>query len=178
MASAKEKKWLNEYFQCWNATEAARRAGYKWPEKQGWQKKVKFSQEIEQHLKKGAMAADEVIYRLASHARSDLGAFLVKDGAQVAINWDKLVDAKLTHLVKSITPTKYGTRIEFHDAQAALVHLGKHHGLFTDKVKVTSWRDEVVELLRKKQITPEQVIDEFGSDIGSELVESASHRKI
>jgi len=120
------------------------------------------------------MPADEVLYRLASHARSDLGAFLVKDGNKITVDWDKLVEAKLTHLVKTVIPTTHGTRIEFHDAQAALVHLGRHHGLFTDKVKVTNWRDEVVELLRKKQITPEQVIDEFGNDIGSELVKSAS----
>jgi len=174
MATAKEKVWLEEFFQCWNATEAARRADYKWPNKVGPEKKKKFADKISERLRENAMPADEVLSRLASHARSDLGAFLVKDGDKVNVDWDKLVDARLTHLVKAIIPTSNGTRIEFHDAQAALVHLGRHHGLFTDKVKMTNWRDEVVDLLRKKQITPEQVIDEFGDETGNELVKSAS----
>lgn len=173
MTSQKEKRWLDEYFQCWNATEAARRAGYKWPDKQGWQKKVKFADAITERLRKSAMSADEVLHRLASHARSDLGAFLVKDGKKITVDWNKLVEAKLTHLIKSIAPTAHGTRIEFHDAQSALVHLGRHHGLFTDKVKVTNWQDEIVDLLRKDRITPGQVIDEFGDSIGAQLVESA-----
>ena len=46
MASPQEEDWLNEYFQCWNATEAARRVGYKWPNKVGPAKKQKFADEV------------------------------------------------------------------------------------------------------------------------------------
>jgi hypothetical protein len=37
------------------------------------------------------------------------------------------------HLVKGIKHTRYGDDIEFYDAQAALVHIGKHLGLFDDR---------------------------------------------
>jgi len=40
------------------------------------------------------------------------------------------------HLIKSIKPTQYGMAIEFHDAQAAKLQIGKYHKLFTDQSEV------------------------------------------
>lgn len=41
------------------------------------------------------------------------------------------------HLIKSIKPTQWGKAIEFYDAQAARMQIGKHHKLFTDKVEMS-----------------------------------------
>lgn len=65
----KERIWLNEYLKCWNATEAARRAGYKSPEKQGWQKKEKFADEIKKRVNDIAMSAEERLITLSEIAR-------------------------------------------------------------------------------------------------------------
>ncbi|HZU86872.1 MAG TPA: terminase small subunit [Anaerolineaceae bacterium] len=54
----------------------------------------------------------------------------------VSIDWDEL--KRRGHLVKKITPTRYGYAIELHDAQAALVHMGSYHQLFTKKIDLTS----------------------------------------
>jgi hypothetical protein len=165
MATAKEKVWLDEYFQCWNATEAARRAGYKWPNKYGPLKLKKLDAKIRRRLTENAMPADEVLSRLADHARSDVGPYIVAKDGVLCVDWDKLVEAKLTHLVKAIIPTRYGTRIEFHDAQAALVHLGRHHGLFTDKLAIKDWRKEA----QQQGINPDAIISDLATEFTSAM---------
>lgn len=40
-----------------------------------------------------------------------------------------------SRLIKSLDPTEFGVKITLHDAQAALVQLGRFHKLFTDKVE-------------------------------------------
>lgn len=56
---------------------------------------------------------------------------------QVAeLNWDAI--RANGHLVKSITNTRYGPRIELHDGQNALIQMGRHHKLFIDQSEVKS----------------------------------------
>lgn len=53
------------------------------------------------------------------------------------LNWEAI--QKHGHLVKSITNTKYGPRIELHDGQSALVQMGRYHKLFVDQAEVKSF---------------------------------------
>ncbi len=53
----------------------------------------------------------------------------------VELNWEAI--RANGHLIKSITNTKYGPRIELYDGQTARIQLGRHHGLFTDNQKVS-----------------------------------------
>ena len=81
-----------------------------------------------------AMGADEVLDRLGEQARADIGEMLTEDGTL------SLVQAKqlgLTRLIKSINDTDKGLRVELYSAQEALALLGKHHGLFLDKLALT-----------------------------------------
>ena len=71
------------------------------------------------------------------------------------------------------TKNANGVTVEFYDSQSALVHLGKYHALFVDRLKIETWRDEIVELLESGLIKPSQVIDELGEDLAVELFESA-----
>lgn len=41
------------------------------------------------------------------------------------------------HLIKEIKDGKDGLTVKLHDAQAALVHLGKHHGLFLERQELS-----------------------------------------
>ena len=53
------------------------------------------------------------------------------------VDMAKLKDKGLTHLIKKFKHNpKGGIEVEFYDAQSALVHLGKVHGLFIDRQKV------------------------------------------
>lgn len=46
-------------------------------------------------------------------------------------------------------------------------------GEYTDKVKVISWQDELLELLKDGKITIEDITDELGADFAQEFIESS-----
>lgn len=129
----RQQVFVEEYLSTWNATEAARRAGYAYPNVQGSRMLVNASiaEEIKSRIAEKAMTADEVLIRLAEQARAEQSQYLTSQG----VDLESLIRDGKGHLVKSIKRTQYGDNIEFYDAQAALVHIGKHHGLFTDKVE-------------------------------------------
>ncbi len=78
------------------------------------------------------MGADEVLARLAEQARAEQAEFINAGGVDLA----GLVVAGKARLIKGMKETKYGTDIEFYDAQAALVHIGKNLGLFKDSKEI------------------------------------------
>lgn len=133
--SAKEQVWLAEYYKCLNATEAARRAAYKWPDKQGAQKKAKFADEIKLHLQEKTLEAEAVLARLSEQATNDIARFVtVSDGGDLII--DPAAIETYGYLIKSLTETAHGLKVELYDSQSALQLIGKHYGLFTDKIDV------------------------------------------
>lgn len=85
------------------------------------------------------MSADEVKVRLTDQARGDMADFIM--AGIPSIDLDKAEKAGKLHLLKSISHTigeKTDTvKIELYDAQAALVHLGKMHGLFVERTELT-----------------------------------------
>lgn len=139
----KQRRFVAHYLDCLNATEAARRAGYATPRQQGSENlsKPDIRAAIDAGLAAQAMPADEVLARLAAIARSDVRELMeftevdqLRENGTVAIPAGTFIGLRLTrsaplHLVKSITPTKYGDKVELHDAQTALTTLAKAHGL-------------------------------------------------
>lgn len=125
----KEAVWLEEYLKCWNASEAARRAGYKWPNKQGPRKLAKFSDEIAERIEEKAMLADEVLAHLADVARFDLGMILDKTGT---INLRRAREKGHTAQLHKIKSEVDKIEVEAYDKLAALEKLGKHLGLWAD----------------------------------------------
>lgn len=120
-----------------NATEAARIAGYSDPEMSGWanKQKVEIWSEIEKTLNERALAAKEVVSRLAEQARGEHTAFVrVREGGTPYIDVEALLAAGKGHLIKGVKQTRHGPQVEFYDAQAALALLARHHGLLTDKL--------------------------------------------
>ena len=126
----KEQAWLAEYFKDFNATAAAQRAGYKWPNKQGPRNKKKFEAQIRDHIAESLMSADEVLLRLGEIARAEHSGYMDASGR---VDMRKLVEDGKGHLVRSDKPTAYGRAVEFHDAHAALRDIGKAQGLFRER---------------------------------------------
>ena len=131
----KQEVFVNEYLATWNATEAARRAGYAFPNQQGPRLLVNIgiAEEIKQRIADKVMTADEVLVRLAEQARNEHGNYITATGL---VDLPRIIRDGKGHLIKGIKETQYGKNIEFYDAQAALVHIGKHHGLFKDVSEV------------------------------------------
>ena len=134
MASDKERIWLTEYLECWNATEAARRAGYAWPEKQGPAKRAKFEDEISDALTQYAMGKEEAMARLAEIARGTWSEYITPKGD---VDIAKIVEDGNAHLIVEIRDTREGRVYKFCDMQGALVDILKTHGAFVERHEVT-----------------------------------------
>ena len=171
----KQKMFVEAYLETLNATEAARRAKYKGNGKTlaavGYEnlRKPHIREEIDKRLKEQIMSADEVLFRLTEQARSAHADYMTPQGPDM----NALVKGNKSHLIKKYKRDNTGVTIEFYDAQSALVHLGKYHTLFTDRLKIETWRDEVIDLLKSGKIEPDHVIAELGKDLATELFESA-----
>lgn len=148
----KQQVFVDEYLKCWNAAEAARRAGYS--EKSayniGWEnvRKPEIKAAIEARLDEVHMSSDEALKLLADMARGDLSDFM--DLTPMGFNIS-LVDededgalkpkpnTKLIKKIKQKTTTIIGkkatdddkeiheTEIELYDAQAAIEKILRVH---------------------------------------------------
>jgi phage terminase small subunit len=161
--SAKQKAFINEYLIDGNATRAAERAGYKGDDNvlavtgHDLLRNPKIADIISKRTAAAAMPAEEVLNRLGEHARGNMTDFIKFDDngnpqfdLQAAAMLGKLQLAKKLKIKtrswlepvlggeddEKTTVTETTTEFELYDAQAALVHIGKHHKLFTDKIDV------------------------------------------
>lgn len=144
----KQKAFVECYLQCWNASEAARLSGHSVANADVVGPRmlvnVGIKAAINARLAELKMGADETLVRLASHARSSMETFVnVRENGAAELDLTKAEEAKALHLIKKLKTTRrtikngeseVTTEIELHDSQAALVVLGKHHKLFTEKV--------------------------------------------
>ena len=132
----KQRRFIEEYLRCFNATQAAIKAGYsqRTAGSIGSENltKPEIKAEVDRHLAELKMSADEVLTRLTEQGRASVGDFLLDDGSP---NWTYIKDHG--HLLKSIAQTRHGWRIELYDGQNALIQMGKTHGLFTDRHEIS-----------------------------------------
>lgn len=124
-------------------------------------KNVEISEVISARLTETAMSADEVLMRLADHARGSMADFVrvtpagpvfdfqaaetngklnlikkLKTKTKIYVDFDK--DPDNDDLTVEIGQrTEIDVELELYDAQAALEKLGRHHKLFTDKTELT-----------------------------------------
>ena len=116
-----------------SAVDAARRAGYRWPAKLGARlvEKREVQAAINARVATAAMAANEVLARVAEVASSDLLDFIDVDqdgGCKVDMKLVKRLG--LGHLIKRLRINKDGTQnIELEARLPALVKLGEHYSL-------------------------------------------------
>ena len=146
--SIKHQRFVEEYLQNSNATDAYQTVypgvNRTTAASNGWRllRNARIAEAIQARLDQAAMPADEVLSRITDHARADIDDFLNADGS---FDLTKARRGKRTALLKKLK-TKTTTRtvgemevqtveveFELHDAQAALVHLGKYHKLFIDR---------------------------------------------
>lgn len=84
------------------------------------------------------MSADEVLARLTAQARADIADVVrITKGRINVQDLRELQALGLSQNIKSISETRHRIAVEMYDAQAALIALGRAHGLFVDKVDNT-----------------------------------------
>ena len=149
--SAKRRAFVEEYLRCWNATEAAKRAGYSertaYTQGSRLLSNVQVMEYVKQRLSEMSMGADEVLIRLGKQARAEYADYITPDGT---VDLGRLQADGKGHLVKGTKWDRSGNLIvEFYDAQSALTLIGRHHALFTDRMEqdvtidVAAARDEL-----------------------------------
>lgn len=147
----KQRLFIEGYLKHWNATKAARDAGYKHPESvaSDMVRTPIIHEEIEKRLKEVAIETNEIIARLSEQSRLNASMFFVFDYIPVfdennqpvldeygepvmrlhnmGINWETF--QQYGHLVKKLG---YNNRnrpvIEFYDSQAALLAMSRIRG--------------------------------------------------
>lgn len=139
----KQQAFITEYLRTWNASEAARLAGYSEVSARaiGHENLTKpdIQAEIQRRVSERAMSADEVLIRLAEQARGSMEDFVsFRPGVKLPLlDLEKAHAAGKFGLVKKLKYTSDGgIEFELYDAQAALVQLGKAHKLFVERSEV------------------------------------------
>lgn len=169
--TAKQRVFVSEYLIDFNATRAARAAGYAGRYLHTNASKLlqntTIAAEIRRCINERAMSADEVLLRTADIARGDLSEWITDDGE---VDIAAMRAAGKGHLLKKykqtrrVTTTKGGgefetTTVEFelYPADAAHDKLMRYHGLYNDKLRVGDWQDRVISLLQRGELSPDDV---------------------
>jgi hypothetical protein len=118
-----------------NATDAARRAGYPYPNKAAPRLMVidGIRAAINAKLDETALTSDETLARISGMATGDMGDFLAIEGTAVRLDLAKAKKLGLTYLIKEFKHTRYGISIKLHDSLAALTTLARFRGLLKDR---------------------------------------------
>lgn len=163
----RQRAFVEHYLRCWNASESARLAGYSVNSARSQGVRLltdaNIQAEITRRLAELKASADEVITRLTDHARGTMEDFIViGEGGDASINLNQARERNRLHLVKKLKSKRrklkdgnleFETEIELYDAQNAIVQLGRHHKLFTDKVeddRVKALIDELADIRRQE----------------------------
>lgn len=157
--TVKERAFIEHYLAGasdvrWNASAAARKAGYseKTAGQIGYQllQKTSIREAIAARLEELKLSADEVLVRVGEQARGSIAPFLRRNAEGEFIGLD-VGDDKPLHLIREITVTvrrfkklneeETTYKLRPYDAQAALFKLGEHHQLWGKGVDVLKYID-------------------------------------
>ena len=138
----RQRLFVECYCQCgFNATEAAKRAGYS-PDRamqEGYElrRHPQIAAAIEERLKAEAMSANEVLGALTEIARGDYSRYIevYGNGQLVRFDLEKAEAEGKLHLVREWKTTLGGYRLKFHDRLKALELLAKAQGLLKERVE-------------------------------------------
>jgi len=135
----KQRAFIDHYLLCWNASEAARRAGYseKTARSIGQENLTKpaIRQEIQKVLQERAMGVDEALKILADMGRGSMSDFVeVVDGIrQPYIK----ITTENAHLVKEFEQDATGRiKVKLEDRQAAIDKIMKAHGAYLTRAEI------------------------------------------
>jgi len=132
----KEKAWINYYFgeAAYNSTQAARLAGYKWPDKIGPAKVAKFRDELRERFNQQVMPVEEAMARMSKIGRAPQAEHLLPSGQP---DMARIVKEGLGDLVKEVRKNVDGSvTVKFHDQPDALKTILQAHNKLAPPAEV------------------------------------------
>jgi hypothetical protein len=136
-----------------NATEAARRAGYRKPSEQGHEnlRKPQIQAAIDAKIDALKVSQDEILLRMARLATGDIGEYLIVEGPTWRVDLEKV--KRHGYAIKKIRQTKDGPEIELESKFNALVKLGEYYNMWNREAPPAI---SLAELARKLKEAGEQ----------------------
>jgi phage terminase small subunit len=178
--TAKQRRFVDEYLIDLNATQAAIRAGYsaKTASQIGEQNLRKLeiqavlTERMKDREKRTEITQDKVLAELAKIGFSDIrkavkwgdgiavadpesGAIEIVNGISL-IGSDQIDDATAAS-ISEVSQTAQGLKVKMHDKRAALVDIGRHLGMFKDKVELTGKDGQALIPSKLEEMTDEQL---------------------
>lgn len=130
--------FVTEYLITWNATKAARAAGYMHPSSEGWRllRIPEIRAVIDREVQTRLMSSAEVLARLSDQARGLPPECF--DPITGMVNMDKVRELNLTHLIKevSIDYNRNKKTVKTESPQSALKIMAQHHKLVDQRLTV------------------------------------------
>ncbi|WP_442486515.1 terminase small subunit [Fusobacterium necrophorum] len=143
----KQDLFVKEYLKDLNATQAYIRAGYKAKDEKSAAvlanrllRKVKIQEKIQKAMaereKRTEITQDRVLREIANLAFTDrTGIVNLKKNRVIIQDFEELTPEQRA-CVAGVKETKYGIEVSFYNKEKALEMLGRHLGMFNDKIKI------------------------------------------
>lgn len=161
--TAKQQKFVEEYFKDSSSISAAAvRAGYSKVSARAASKNILTVPKVREALDelhtirkhRLGITEDRILLEMSRIAFADLGNIVKQDEhGNLTIDWDSLSPDQ-TAALSEFSKGRAGTKIKNYDKLAALVHIGKHIGMFREKVEVEaklSLEQLVMDSFKKKE---------------------------
>lgn len=143
----KQDLFVKEYLKDLNATQAYIRAGYKFKSEnvaaasaakilRNPKIQEKIQAEMAEREKRTEITQDRVLREIANLAFTDrTGIVNLKKNRVIIRDFEELTPEQRA-CVAGVKETKYGIEVSFYNKEKALEMLGRHLGMFNDKVKI------------------------------------------
>lgn len=143
----KQDLFVKEYLKDLNATQAYIRAGYKFKSEnvaaasaakilRNPKIQEKIQAEMAEREKRTEITQDRVLREIANLAFTDrTGIVNLKKNRVIIQDFEELTPEQRA-CVAGVKETKYGIEVSFYNKEKALEMLGRHLGMFTEKVEV------------------------------------------
>lgn len=143
----KQDLFVKEYLKDLNGTQAYIRAGYKVKDEKSAAvmanrllRNVKVQEKIQKAMaereKRTEITQDRVLKEIANLAFTDrTGIVNLKNNSLIIKNFDELNEEQKA-CISGVKETKYGIEVTFYNKEKALEMLGRHLGMFTEKLEV------------------------------------------
>lgn len=178
----KQRMFVECYLKHFNATQAAKEAGYSEATAYSQGHRLLKDAEVQARLRarfeEAAMSSNEVLYHLAQIARGDITDALDRNGNLDVEQARKLGKSNLIKRVKTRSITTEQSDItegeaEGYDRLKALELIGKFHAMFTDKVKLEVWEMDAVADIIEGRLSYKKAVELFDDSRAAELFRMA-----
>jgi len=184
----KQSAFVDAYLRTFNATKAAKEAGYS--EKTAYSighnllKQVEIKDALRVRYEANAMTANELLHHLAEIARGNIDDVIDNKGNLDLARARELGKSPLIKSVRSKTvlftdkdgegSETFESEVGMYDRMKALELIGKHLAMFTDKVESVTWRTKAIDDIRAGKYTHDEIAALFGdNDLADTLFREA-----